>query len=172
MKVRPRQRHGVDQRRGGHAQSRRRTNHLSGLPDAGRTVPRSSRALERERQQDLAIETIAEGKYIGGIDLRGINGSIGKLKSESSSAINRIGAEAMATDAMRVIMRLGFDKMGLKRLWLKVLAFNARGIRCYAKCGFKREGLLRADRFIEGKFHDGVIMAILEEEYQTAAKSW
>ena len=38
-------------------------------------------------------------------------------------------------------MRLAFDKMNLHRVWLNVYDFNARGIRCYEKCGFEREGV-------------------------------
>lgn len=132
----------------------------------------AGRSGASESNKIFAIETIAERKYIGGIDLHGINwidrqAEIGIVIGEKSH-----WSKGYGTDAMRLIMRLGFEKMGLKRLWLKVLAFNARGIRCYEKCGFKREGVLRADRFIEGKYHDGVIMAILEDEYRAAAKSW
>ena len=55
------------------------------------------------------------------------------------------------TDAMRVVMRLAFDKMNLHRAVAAVcFDFNLRGIKSYEKCGFKREGVLRDDRFIDG----------------------
>jgi RimJ/RimL family protein N-acetyltransferase len=69
-------------------------------------------------------------------------------------------------------MRMGFDKMNLHRLWLRVYDFNAAGIRCYEKCGFRKEGILRHDRFIDGQYHDTIVMAILEDEYREAAKTW
>lgn len=34
---------------------------------------------------------------------------------------------------------------GLQRIWLKVLPWNARAIRCYQKCGFAPSGRLILD---------------------------
>jgi RimJ/RimL family protein N-acetyltransferase len=120
----------------------------------------------------FAIETLAERKYIGGIDLQAIDwldrhAGIGIVIGDSA-----FRGKGYGTDAMRVIMRMGFDKMGLHRLWLRVYDFNLAGIRCYEKCGFKREGTLRHDRFIDGEYHDTIVMAILEGEYREAVKSW
>jgi RimJ/RimL family protein N-acetyltransferase len=70
------------------------------------------------------------------------------------------------TDAMRVLMRLAFDKMNLHRLALHVFDYNTRAIASYEKCGFKREGVLRGDHFARGKYHDTILMAILESEYR------
>ena len=120
----------------------------------------------------FAIETLAERKYIGGIDLRGINwldrhAEIGIVIGDKAN-----WSKGFGTDAMRVITRMGFEKMGLHRLWLRVYDFNAAAIRCYEKCGFQREGILRHDRFIDGEYHDTIVMGILEGEYREAVKSW
>jgi len=66
---------------------------------------------------------------------------------------------------MRDLMRLGFDKMNLHRLWLHVHDYNQRAIASYEKCGFKREGVLREDHFARGEYHDTIVMGILESEY-------
>ena len=47
-------------------------------------------------------------------------------------------------------------------------ADNARGIRCYERCGFRHEGLLRAHRLRYGKPLDMVTMGILREEFDPA----
>ena len=73
------------------------------------------------------------------------------------------------TDAMRILMRLGFDKMNLHRLWLHVFDYNQRAIASYEKCGFKREGVLREEHFARGKYHDTIVMGILESEYRALA---
>ena len=56
--------------------------------------------------------------------------------------------------------------MNLHRLWLHVYDYNARATASYAKCGFKREGVLRKDRFYRGRYHDTIVMGILENEYR------
>jgi RimJ/RimL family protein N-acetyltransferase len=70
---------------------------------------------------------------------------------------------------MRVLMRLGFDKMNLHRLWLHVHDYNQRAIASYEKCGFKREGVLREEHFARGGYHDTIVMGILESEYRALA---
>jgi RimJ/RimL family protein N-acetyltransferase len=117
-------------------------------------------------QKNFAIETIAEGKYIGGIsfnviDWRNRSAVVGIVIGDKS-----LWGKGYGTDAMRVLMRMAFDKMNLHRLGLHVFDYNTRAIASYEKCGFKREGVLREDHFARGKYHDTILMAILESEYR------
>jgi RimJ/RimL family protein N-acetyltransferase len=41
------------------------------------------------------------------------------------------------------LVRIGFNELKLHRIDLGVYDFNKQAIRCYEKCGFKNEGLLR-----------------------------
>jgi len=38
-------------------------------------------------------------------------------------------------------------------------------VRCYEKCGFVREGLLRQESFVDGRYRDVLMMALLREDY-------
>ena len=51
-------------------------------------------------------------------------------------------------------------------LSLGVLAYNARARRCYEKCGFREEGRVREHRFHDGRWHDQIIMGILQHEFE------
>jgi len=70
------------------------------------------------------------------------------------------------TAALREVLRIGFEEVGLHRIHLQAFAENARGIRCYEKCGFRREGLQRQAWFKRGRWIDVVTMAILREEWE------
>ena len=70
------------------------------------------------------------------------------------------------TAALREALRIGFEEMDLQRVYLRALAANARGIRCYEKCGFRHEGLLRRHQLKRGKWIDVVWMGILREEWE------
>lgn len=48
-----------------------------------------------------------------------------------------------------------------------MLAINERAIRSYKKCGFKIEGRERESAFLDGRWHDDLIMGLLEHELQT-----
>jgi len=62
-------------------------------------------------------------------------------------------------------LKHAFEDLKLHRIDLKVLEYNKRGIRCYEKCGFKIDGILRESAYIEGKYHSDIIMSILENEF-------
>ena len=47
-----------------------------------------------------------------------------------------------------------------------VVAYNTRALRAYAKCGFVIEGREREAAFVDGQWHDDVLMGILEPEFR------
>lgn len=51
------------------------------------------------------------------------------------------------TDATLLLLKYGFEVMGLQHIWLKVLPENIRAIRCYEKCGFTIAGKLALDGY-------------------------
>lgn len=57
-----------------------------------------------------------------------------------------------------------FGPLGLHRVDLRVLAFNTRAIRCYTACGFRHEGTLRENAWIDGAWHDDLIMGLLAHD--------
>lgn len=79
-------------------------------------------------------------------------------------------SKGMGTEATLLLLAYGFDQMKLHRIELKVLEYNHRAMRCYEKCGFRKEGVLRESALIEGKFYSDIIMGILEQEYRAAAR--
>ena len=123
-------------------------------------------AKSSDTNKTFVIEAIAERKYIGAITFHAINwlnrsAGLGIVIGDKS-----YWGHGYGTDAMRVMMRMGFDKMNLHRLWLHVYDYNQRAIASYDKCGFKREGVLRQDRFYRGRYHDTIVMSILADEYR------
>lgn len=71
-------------------------------------------------------------------------------------------------DAIEALLRFAFGELGLRRITLITDADNERGIRCYARCGFRHEGLLRAHRLRYGQPLDMLAMAVLREEFEAA----
>ena len=120
--------------------------------------------LEKQQAVLLAIET-ADGVHIGNIGLHAID-----WKNRSAELGIAIGEKdywdrGYGTDAIRTLLDLAFGEMNLHRVALRVDADNARGIRCYEKAGFCREGTLRDQVFREGRYHDQHVMSILQSEF-------
>ncbi|MFQ6020143.1 MAG: GNAT family N-acetyltransferase [Dehalococcoidia bacterium] len=82
-----------------------------------------------------------------------------------------IGDKAMwdrgyGTDTVRTLLHYAFHDLGLHRVQLECHEDNRRAIRCYEKCGFRHEGLLREHYIVDGQFTNTVVMGILREEFQ------
>jgi ribosomal-protein-alanine N-acetyltransferase len=76
----------------------------------------------------------------------------------------------IGTECARLMLRYGFGKLNLNRIWLGVNAANERAVRAYEKAGFVREGLLRQEQFRNGRYYDVVRMAVLRDEYTLAGE--
>jgi len=74
-------------------------------------------------------------------------------------------SKGYGTDAMRLMVKYGFETLKLHRIELGVYDFNPRGICAYEKIGFKREGVLREVLQWGGAYHNMIMMSILEWEY-------
>jgi RimJ/RimL family protein N-acetyltransferase len=112
----------------------------------------------------FAIETL-DGTLVGDCGLRTIEWRSRKAEFYITIGEKQLWDKGFGTDALKLISRLAFDKMNLNRLWLTVLVDNPRAVRCYEKCGFVREGLLRQESFVDGKYRDVLVMALLREDY-------
>lgn len=119
------------------------------------------------RRSDDAIEWIIEyqEKCIGAAGLHHISFT-------DNSAVFAIGiwvpqyySRGIGTEACRLVLHYAFEELKLHRVELKVLDYNERAIKCYRKCGFQVDGVLRENALIEGAYHSDIVMSILEKEY-------
>lgn len=65
---------------------------------------------------------------------------------------------------IKELVRIGFEDLKLHRIDLGVHESNKRAIRCYEKCGFKIEGLLRDTMKFRGKYWSAYNMSILNHK--------
>lgn len=98
---------------------------------------------------------------INEIDHDNRNGNI-RISLFSGNDVNK----GYGTEAMCLMVDYGFKQLNLHRISLTVYAFNQRAIRAYEKVGFKREGVERDVLYWDGEYIDGIIMSILEHEWQ------
>ena len=70
------------------------------------------------------------------------------------------------TRAIRLVLGYAFETLTLHRVAVRVLAYNARAIRAYEKCGFVVEGREREAALVDGAWHDDVIMGVLDAEFR------
>lgn len=71
----------------------------------------------------------------------------------------------LGTDALRTLILHLFSDRQIERVWLTVLAWNTAAIRTYEKIGFVREGLRREDIWLDGAWHDQLVMGLIRREF-------
>lgn len=103
---------------------------------------------------------------------------IGRIDFDDLEPIDRtaelsilIGADhgrgrGYGADACHTLIQHLFDDRQIVRVWLSVLAWNAPAIRLYEKLGFVHEGTLKELIWLDGSWHDLLIMGLLKDEYQ------
>ncbi len=97
--------------------------------------------------------------YLRDIDMHHRKAEYGIFIGEDSARGHGIG-----TASCKLALKYAFEELGLNRVYLRALAGNEAAIRSYEKAGFVKEGLLREDVCINGKFTDIVWMAVLNKK--------
>jgi UDP-4-amino-4,6-dideoxy-N-acetyl-beta-L-altrosamine N-acetyltransferase len=69
------------------------------------------------------------------------------------------------SDALRTLIRYGFEELNLNKIWCEVYANNT-ALDIYRHIGFKDEGVLRQHYFNEGKYWDSYNLSLLREDYK------
>lgn len=112
------------------------------------------------------IETPEDGT-VGLATLTDIDWKNRKASHGIKLATRKTRTKGIGTDAVMAIMRYAFDELQLNRLDGSILDYNniSKGLYC-KKCGWVVEGTYRKYIFKNGKYHDLLIVGILNEEYQ------
>lgn len=113
----------------------------------------------------FAIETLEDGRYIGGCGLNSIDWKNSVAVVGIFIGDKNYWGKGYGTDAMGVLLKFIFEQMNIHKIKLNVFSYNERAIKSYEKCGFKVEGVLRQEIFRDGCYYDEIIMGLLKDEY-------
>lgn len=116
--------------------------------------------------QRFAICT-GEGILIGDTELDHIAWRSGDAELRIRIGEKSFWDQGYGTDSVSALLGHAFDSLGLSRVYLRVYHFNRRAIRCYEKCGFRKEGRLSRPG-PDGKPASIYLMRILKEEFEAA----
>jgi RimJ/RimL family protein N-acetyltransferase len=115
----------------------------------------------------MAIET-KDGVHIGSCGLHRASAETRDAEMGIMIGEKDYWSRGYGTDALRTLVRFGFEEMNLHRIWLRAFAFNDRGLAMYRKCGFVEEGRMREAHYQEGAYHDIVMTSVLRPAWDVA----
>lgn len=106
------------------------------------------------------------GRLIGEIKLHAINAQDRRASMAIAIYDPQHLGKGFGSEAIRLLLHHAFTELNFHRIGIRVLAYNERAIRAYQKCGFVVEGRERETAFVEGVWHDDLMMGILSREFQ------
>lgn len=73
--------------------------------------------------------------------------------------------KGIMSEAVREVIRFGFENMGLNRIEADASIYNVGSITLLQKIGFMQEGVQREQYYEDGNYHDLVLFALLKREW-------
>lgn len=134
--------------------------------DEEKWIERVQQNQREGKEYVFVIERIEDEAFLGTCGLHNISW-IDRYAILGIAIYNPVNLnKGYGTEAMKLLLKIGFDFLNLHRIELEVFERNERAKHVYKKVGFKEVGRRRQTRYIEGKYWDSVIMDILKEEYE------
>ena len=114
----------------------------------------------------LAVVLVEENQVIGEADLKWLN--VEHRQGEIGYIFNpEFHGEGFAREASEVMLRLGFEDLGLHRIIAECDSRNVRSWRLMERLGMRREAHFRHSEFFKGEWVDSLVYAMLSEEYRS-----
>nr|WP_051057586.1 spermidine N1-acetyltransferase [Herbaspirillum sp. B39] len=71
----------------------------------------------------------------------------------------------LAVEATRLALDYGFPVLNLHKIYLIVDRENEKAVHVYAKAGFRQEGVLKEEFFMNGQYRDVIRMGIFQRDH-------
>lgn len=141
-----------------------------GFADHIYTVEKEKETLEQLLKGNNSLFAIIDkdsNKLIGNVGLHRIdlingNGELGIMIGDKNFWNRGFG-----TEAIKLALDYGFNILNLHTIYLSVIAFNERAVKCYQKAGFKEIGRFNQWRRIGGEYHDLIFMQVMAEGFES-----
>lgn len=122
------------------------------------------------------LETLSAGHNYGIVDAKTdeLLGNCGFVSLDDRNRSGEVGIfigrkdrweQGIGTEALRLLIRYGFDYLNLHSVLIRVYEMNARALSCYTKIGFKEIGRRRQALCREGRYWDIIYLDLLREEF-------
>jgi RimJ/RimL family protein N-acetyltransferase len=129
-------------------------------------IRRTWEARQKGTEYTFGIEENKKGLLVGSCSLFAVH-SINRTAELGIAIWNKsYWDKGIGSEAIQLICSYGFYLINLHSIFLRVHDFNKRAIRVYEKLGFQHVARKREAVFIDGIYHDTLVMDILEDEFR------
>jgi RimJ/RimL family protein N-acetyltransferase len=111
-----------------------------------------------DRDDILFTICLLDGTPIGCTGLHKINQLNRTAETGTWLAVPYWG-QGYGTDAKMLLLKYAFDTINIRKIVSSAIAFNGRSIGHNQNCGYRIEGRRRRQHFVNGRYHDEVLLA-------------
>lgn len=113
----------------------------------------------------VTFAILFDGVWVGVCSLQSLNWINRSAEVAIYIGERNAWGRGIATKAVRALLRHGFQRLGLFRIWSGTAATNKGMNRVFQKLDFRMEGSFRSGMFLDGHFVDIHCYSILKGEY-------
>ncbi len=125
----------------------------------------AARIVEENDSLFLAVVLEEVGQVIGDVMLRYLSQT--HRQGEIGYVLNPMYAgRGLATEAARVMLRIGFEELGLHRIIARCDARNLRSVGVMVRLGMSREANFIENEFVKGEWTDELVYSIREVDWR------
>ncbi len=74
--------------------------------------------------------------------------------------------KGIAGEASRLMINYGFTELNFHKIFAGVFTPNSRSLRAAEKLGFEKEGVLKEEMYVDGKYHDIHKFALFKRDWK------
>lgn len=119
-----------------------------------------------KRNVKLGVVWKETGKVVGIASAENID-NINKTASVGFWIGKRYWGKGIMFEAMPLLLDYCFDVLKMQKLWGEAHSENKASLKNCSRLGFQTEGILRKEKYINGKRIDVIKIGLLQEEWQS-----
>jgi hypothetical protein len=123
-----------------------------------------SKICNDDTWQFFVVKPLDKDFVIGSIGLTYIHPIYKTAEFSITIGHERYRGGGYGSDALRTLVKYGFEQLNLNRIWCEVYS-NNDAIGIYRHIGFKDEGKLRQTVFKNGEYLDSYVLGMLKSDY-------
>lgn len=121
--------------------------------------------IRKSKDKNVVFTITVGGKAIGVMGIQQINHKDGTAITGAFIGKAKYRGKGYGSEAKMILLNYAFNTLNLRKISSVVVDFNRASLRYAEKCGYKEEGRRIKHIFIDGEYHDQIVLTIFREDW-------
>jgi RimJ/RimL family protein N-acetyltransferase len=128
------------------------------------TIPDDIQNNNKDKNLRKALSIINEKNVLIGFVTYKESSHFKKVYSIGITIGSKYWGRRYGQDSIKTLLKYLFNDKNAVRVELEVIESNSRALSCYKRCGFVVESIRKNKVYMDGRYEDTIIMAIVKDE--------